>query len=133
MKKAIINTASVFCFLLAALTSNAQQGKAPATPAAQIAAENGQQTATPSNAKDAELPLQPGAKTVQQSAEKAVPVVVSKPYKTEEPKPVALKNAPAENSNSMQNIDRPKTSTIQPDKKEKPLANEGPKTPEKQL
>lgn len=129
MKKVIINTASVLFFLLAALSSGAQQSK---TPAAQVTSENDKTTTTQPNAKDTKAPLQPGATEVQQTAEKTEPVVVSKPFKTEEPKQVELKNAPVENSNSMKNIDRPKTSTIQPDKKEKPLANEGPKAPDKQ-
>jgi hypothetical protein len=114
MKRIIINAACIICFVLAALPSNAQQAKTRAT---EVAAETEQK---------------PAATAVQQSPGKSEPVVVSKPFKAEEPKQVALKNAPAENSNSMKNIDRPKTSTIQPDKKERPLANEGPKAPEKQ-
>jgi hypothetical protein len=129
MKRTIISAACISCFLLAAIPSNAQQAKATATEAA---ATLDQKPAAQSKSKDLKVPPQPGSTEVQQSAEKPVQVVVSKTFKPVEPKAVELKNAPAENSNSMQNIDRLKTSTIQPDKKERPLANEGPKVPEKQ-
>lgn len=103
MKHIIIHTVTVTCFLLmASLTTHAQQ-----------AAVQPEKTAAP-------------ARQTQQ------PVTVSETSKPVEPKTAVIKTAPAEKRMPVQNIDRPKTSTIVPDKTQRPLANEGPKAPDQQ-
>jgi glucose/arabinose dehydrogenase len=103
MKKYIIHTTGFICLMLAAsVTVQAQQAKA-----------------------------QP-EKTAAASQPAQQPVTASEAAKPVEPKTAEIKTAPAEKRMPLQNIDRPKASTIQPDNKEKPLANEGPKTPTQQ-
>lgn len=105
MKNIIKHTVAITCFLLmASLTSQAQQAT---TAKEKTAGGNAQKTGTAAT--------------------------VSKPAETKLPETKNLETLPAtQTGSSMQNADRPKASTIVPDKKQRPLANEGPKTPDQQ-
>lgn len=105
MKSIIKHTAAIICFLLAAsLTTQAQQATTP------------------------------NAKTTGGDAQKpGTATTVSKPAEAKQPETKTIEASPAtQTGTSMQNADRPKASTIIPDKKQRPLANEGPKTPDQQ-
>jgi len=126
MKRMIIQACCTGCFVLAALQSGAQQSKAAA---AQIATETEQKQPAQSPANDVKEPAKPVALPFKK-ADSPQPAAVQKPAEDkqakEEMKGMEI-NASAQKTKPAQNADRPKNSTIEPDKREKPLAKEGPK------
>jgi hypothetical protein len=126
MKRIITNAACIICLLLAALPSNAQQAKAPAaqivTGSEQKAASQNTATEVKAPAKPADMPFQKSEVKQQQQA-----VAPEKPA-AEEPKAIEV-SAATQKGMPIKNADRPKTSTIQPDKKVRPMAATGPAAP----
>ena len=129
MKRIIIIAPCIICFLLGALSSNAQQVK---VPAAQIATESEQKAATKSTATEVKEVAKPAAMPFQktEAAQQQQAVAPEKPAATEIK---ALEvNASTQKGMPLQNADRPKVSTIQTDIKPRSLLMERPTAPNQQ-
>ena len=128
MKKYILITACIICFFLLTLQSNAQQAK---VPAAKIAPETEQKTVAQSTATDVKEPAKPAVLPFKKA--EATQQVAASPEKPKEEELKGIEvSASTKKGMPIQNADRPKTSTIQPDKKVRPMAATGPAAPNQQ-
>lgn len=126
MKRMIIYACCTGCFLMAALQSGAQQNK---KAAAQIATDSEQKQAVQTPATDQKETAKPVTLPFKK-ADGPQPAAVQQPADDkqgkEEMKGKEITEA-AQKAKPAQSADRPKTSTIEPDKREMPQARQAAK------
>ena len=119
---------SIF-FLAAALSSNAQQVLKPEIKTATEPAAK--PTASQPEAKLQDAP-KPSAATFQKSTELSKSAAIDQPATTADQKPAEVKAVSSQPGTAAQDMSKTKTITITPGTKERPLAKEGPQTPDRQ-
>jgi len=122
MKKNILTATCTILLLMAALSSNAQQAKAPV---AKIESENSQKTATQSTVTEVREPAKPAALPFKKSDVPQQAVAPEKPKQEEKLKAIEI-NTATQKGMSIKNADRPKSNTLETSKKAEPVAAPAP-------